>query len=725
MAEEFSTDGMLDMYLFENEQLLEQLQERVLEQKDAECFDEDSINEIFRTMHTIKGSSGIMMFDNITAVSHKLEDVFYYLRESHPEHVPHLELVEHVLSVEDFISSELEKIRNGDPADGDSSEIIKDLDKFLEAIKNGGTKKEGVEPPPENVHVEPKHFYIAPVATSASRFYKIYLTFFQETEMANVHAYKVVYALKEVAEDILYSPEDIISDPSVADTILEEGFRILLQAQCSEEEIRNIIGVGYDIKSVDVYECKAEEFLQGFDFGDQEHEVIDLDSSVEEIDAKAAEKSVEKDGDGNKPKEEKKPEKPQIAPGDFVIKSREPGKQKKLAKDKKGEKNAFISVNVKKMDQLMDLIGELVISESVVLQNPDLKVPGLNLDRFNKAAGQLAKISTDLQDVIMSMRMVSLSNTFQKMNRIVFDVSRKLGKDIEFEMIGEQTEVDKNIIEKISDPLMHIVRNAVDHGIEEKAQRLESGKSEKGKVILSAKTEAGKVWISVSDDGAGLDRAKILAKARKQGILEDSKPDSAYSDKEVFQLITLPGFSTNEQVTEYSGRGVGMDVVVQNIQSIGGTLDIDSKAGMGSTMSLKIPLTLAIIDGIVMETGTSSFVLETGVIKEFVRVKEDMMIYEPNGDEYIMIRGECYPVLRLGRWYGLEQYCESVEDGVMLILEVENQRVCLLVDKLIGEQEIVVKPIPSYIKKVKGLSGCTQLGDGSIALILDAAGLME
>ena len=723
MAEEFSTDGMLDMYLIENEQLLEQLQERVLEQKDADCFDEDSINEIFRTMHTIKGSSGIMMFDNITAVSHKLEDVFFYLRESHPENVPHLELVEHVLSVEDFISSELEKIRNGDPADGDSSEIIKDLDKFLEVIKNGGVVG-GAEAPPENVHVEPKHFYIAPVATSASRFYKIHLTFYPGTEMANVHAYKTVYALKEIAEDILYSPEDIISDPASADTIVEEGFRILLQAQSTEEEIRNIIGVGYDIKSVDIFECKAEEFLQGFDFGDHEPEVIDLDSSVEDIDSKAQEKSADKEA-GEKPKaEEKKPEK-KIAPGDFVIKSREPGKQKKLAKDKKGEKNAFISVNVRKMDQLMDLIGELVISESVVLQNPDLKVPGLNLDRFNKAAAQLSKISTDLQDVIMSMRMVSLSNTFQKMNRIVFDVSRKLGKDIEFEMIGEHTEVDKNIIEKISDPLMHIVRNAVDHGIEEKAERMESGKSAKGKVTLSAKTEAGKVWISVEDDGAGLDRNKILAKARKQGILDENKPDAAYTDKEVYQLITLPGFSTNEQVTEYSGRGVGMDVVVQNIQSIGGTLDIDSKPGMGSIMSLKIPLTLAIIDGIVMETGNSSFVLETGVIKEFIRVKEDMMIYEPNGDEYIMVRGECFPVLRLGRWYHMEQYCESVEDGVMLILEVENQKVCLLVDKLIGEQEIVVKPIPSYIKKVKGLSGCTQLGDGSIALILDAAGLME
>ena len=720
MAEEFSTDGMLDIYLFENEQLLEQLQERVLEQKDAECFDEDSINEIFRTMHTIKGSSGIMMFDNITAVSHKLEDVFYYLRESHPDNVPHLQLVEHVLEVEDFISGELEKIRNGDPADGDATQLVADLEKFLNMLKNGGAAA-GQEPPPENVHEEPKHFYIAPVATNDSRFYKIYLTFYPTTEMANVHAYKTVYALKEIAEDLLYSPEDIISDESSAEKILKEGFRILLQAQCTEEEIRQIIGVGYDIKEVDVYECKAEEFLQGFDFGEEDAEaapVIDLNASVEEIESKAETASGED-------KKEEAPAKPKMAPGDFVIKSKEPGKRKTLAKDKKSDKASFISVNVSKMDQLMELIGELVISESVVLQSPDLNVPGLYLDNFHKAAAQLSKVSTDLQDVIMSMSMVPLTNTFQKMNRIVFDTSRKLGKEIEFVMVGDQTEVDKNIIEHISDPLMHIVRNSVDHGIESKEERLESGKPEKGKVTLSAKTAAGKVWISVSDDGAGLDREKIIAKARKQGLLDDTKPDSAYSDKEVYQFITLPGFSTNEQVTEISGRGVGMDVVIQNIQAIGGTLEIESTAGLGSTMSLKIPLTLAIIDGIVMETGDSSFVMETGVIKEFIRVKEEMMIHEPNGEEYIMIRGECYPVLRLGKWYGLEHYEESVEKGIMLILEVEDKKICLLVDKLVGEREIVVKPIPSYIGKVKGLSGCTQLGDGSIALILDATGLIE
>ena len=423
--------------------------------------------------------------------------------------------------------------------------------------------------------------------------------------------------------------------------------------------------------------------------------------------------------------EENQPKNP--APGDFVIQSKEPGKSKKLAKDKKGkaEKTAYISVDIAKMDMLMDLIGELVISESVVLQNQDLKVPGLKLDNFNKAAAQMAKISTDLQNVIMSMRMVPLTNTFQKMNRIVFDVSRKLGKDIEFVMIGDTTEVDKNIIENISDPLMHLVRNSVDHGIETQEERLAAGKTQRARVTLSAKTESGKVWISVQDNGKGLDREKIMAKAKKNGLLDLSRAESSYTDKEVYQFITLPGFSTNEQVTEYSGRGVGMDVVVSNLQSIGGTLEIESTPGEGSAMNLKIPLTLAIVDGIVMKVGDTSFVIETGVVKEFVSVREDMMIHEPNGQEFVMIRGECYPVRRLGNFYHLHNYQTEVEEGMMVILEVEGKNVCLFVDSLIGKQEIVVKPIPSYVKKVKGLSGCTQLGDGSIALILDPGGISE
>ena len=661
-----------------------------------------------------------MMFDEITNISHKLEDVFFYLRESKPQNVPHLELVEHVLQVADFITGEMDKIQNGETADGDASEIVAVVDKFLTAIKNGEGEKDKVIK--ENVHEEPQQFYIAPMATSASHFYKIYLTFQPDVQLANIHAYKTVYALKEIAEDLLHYPEDIISDEASAEEILENGFKILLQAQSSEAELREIVQEGYDIKKVEIYECTAKEFQQGFDsFGSEIR--IDLESSVEEIEAKAAEAEA---GEAAKA-QQKPPEKKKIAPGDFVIQSKEPGKGKKLAKDKpkKQEKAAFISVDVHKMDMLMDLIGELVISESVVLQNPDLKVPGLKLDNFNKAAAQMAKISTDLQNVIMSMRMVPLTNTFQKMNRIVFDVSRKLGKDIEFEMIGEHTEVDKNIIEHISDPLMHLVRNSVDHGIETPKEREASGKTEKGKVTLWAKTESGKVLIGVQDNGKGLSREKILAKARKQGLLDPMKPDSDYSDKEVYQFITLPGFSTNEQVTEYSGRGVGMDVVVSNIQAIGGSLEIESTPGEGRIMNLKIPLTLSIIDGIVMEVGKSSFVIETGVVKEFVGMRENMVVRNPNGEEFVMIRGEGYPILRIGEWYQLQNYKADMENGMLVLVEVEKKTICLYVDRLVGKQEIVVKPIPDYIKKVKGLSGCTQLGDGSIALILDATGLIE
>ena len=721
MAEDFSTQGMLEIYLYENGQLLERLQEIVLEYKDEECFDEDSINEIFRAMHTIKGSSGVMMFDEVTKISHKLEDVFYYLRESKPDNVPHMELVEHVLQVVDFITSEMIKIESGQPADGSAADYVEALDAFLNKIKNGeGEKAKEIK---ENVHVEPQQFYIAPMATSASHFFKIYLTFQKDLPLANVHAYKAVYALKEIAEDLLHYPEDIISDDKAADEILENGFKMLLQAQCSEADIRKIIKEGYDIQKVEVYECSAKEFQQGFASVSSEIR-IDLESSVEAIEAKADGGMMYIAPDASTAAA---PEKKAMAPGDFVIESKGPGTGKKLAKDKpkKVDKAAFMSVDIRKMDMLMDLIGELVIAESVVLQNPDLQVPGLKLDNFNKAARQMKKISSDLQNTIMSMRMVPLTNTFQKMNRIVFDVSRKLGKEIEFEMVGDQTEVDKNVSEHISDPLMHLVRNSVDHGIEMPEERVAAGKTEKGKITLTAKNESGKIWITVQDNGKGLDRTKILAKARKQELLDPRKLDKEYTDKEVFQLITLPGFSTKEAVTEYSGRGVGMDVVVSNLQSIGGSLEIESVLGQGSQMIMKIPLTLAIIDGIVMKVGKSSFVIETSSVKEFMRAREEMLVMKPDGQELVMVRGECYPVLRVGEWYQLTGYKADIENGMFVLAEVEGQMVCIFVDDLIGKQEIVVKPIPDYIKKVKGLSGCTQLGDGSIALILDIAGLTK
>lgn len=714
MAESYITDGMLEMFLYESEQMLEQLETITLEKEKEETFDTASVNEIFRCMHTIKGSSGVMMYHNIASISHKLEDVFYYIRESHPTDIPHKELVGHIMDVCEFIRTELEKIKNGEEPDGNAESKIQQLDDFLNRIKNHITSI-GAQLPPENTYKEPGQYYIAPVASNNSKFFIIYIYYRSDTEMANIHAYTATYALKEIAEDILFEPEDIISNEKSCETILKDGFLIALQTQSKQEEILHLID-GSGIEKIDIHECTPEEFLRK---GKKKTETKISGQTEALMDEKKAAISDEMTVSDKKNTISKESKQELTRLSEFLIKDET--KRKEIPKPQ--VKQSFISVNITKMDELMDLIGELVIAEAVVLQNPDLKVPGLDLTNFQKAAGQLSKITSELQDSIMSMRMMPLNNTFQKMNRIVYDVSRKLDKNIDLVIIGENTEVDKNIIEHISDPLMHLIRNAVDHGIESKEVRAAKGKPEKATITLEAKNEGGKVWISVKDDGKGLVREKILTKAKENGLL-NGKNEKELSDKEVFNFITLPGFSTKEQVTEYSGRGVGMDVVVSNIQAVGGSLEIDSKEDEGSTMTLKIPLTLAIMDGIILGIGTSSYVVATEDVKEFVCAAKEQIIIEPEGTECILLRGECCKILRLKQYYHMTDGKDKIEEGILAILEHENKRIALLVDELIGEQEIVVKPIPSYIKKVKGLSGCTQLGDGSISLILDVGSLL-
>ncbi len=711
MAEEFNLDGMVDIYIYENGQLLENLEEIVLETKDDEAFDENSINEIFRIMHTIKGSSGVMMYDNIMKVSHKLEDIFYYLRENIGIKEPHMELTDIVFQVMDFINGEMEKIKDGNDPDGDNVKLIEMMEKFLGNLKGTAdspkdTEKEQkpVVETSSSMDLGPNQFYIAPQVSGTAKCFRIKITYHEDTQMSNLRAYSATYALKEYTEDVHYWPEDILTDENSSDTILAEGFLMLVRGDFTEDKLRELLDTTSEISDIMISECTVVEFERGFSDEPIQEESVEPPTTGE---------AVEK-------KEEAHPQ-----PGDYVI-QKEAGKAKQITKKKKKEvKQAFMSVNIDKMNMLMDLMGEMVIAESVVLQNPDLQVPNLDLSNFQKAASQLSKITTEMQELIMSMRMMPLTNTFQKMNRTVFDMSRKLGKNIEFEMIGDTTEVDKNIIENISDPLMHLVRNSVDHGVETPEERQAAGKTEPAKVTLEAKNEGGKVWISVRDNGKGLNRNKLYKKAWENGILPDNRIESDYSDKEIFQFITFPGFSTKEKVTEFSGRGVGMDVVVKNIQKIGGVLDIDSVEGEGTTMTMKIPLTMAIIDGIVMRNGNTKFVMETGAIKQFIRVTDNQLIHEPNGEEYVMIRGECYPILRLSQKYHLEDAVTDVEDGVMLLLEYEGNTLCVLIDELVGTQEIVVKPIPPYVKKVHGISGCTQLGDGSIALILDVSGLMQ
>ena len=357
---------------------------------------------------------------------------------------------------------------------------------------------------------------------------------------------------------------------------------------------------------------------------------------------------------------------------------------------------------------------------------PDIWLDFDSFDNFMKSARQLRKLTDDLQDIAMSLRMVPISGVFQKMNRIVRDMKQKLGKDVRLTLIGEDTEVDKTIVDSIQDPIMHMVRNAMDHGIEDDAnERIRAGKSAQGEIILSASHTSNEVVISISDDGQGMNPEKLLAKARERGIL--TKPENEYTRKEALGLVMLPGFSTNQTVTEFSGRGVGMDVVKKNVESVGGTVSLSSEEGQGTTFLMKIPLTLAIMDGMKVTVGSSIFTIAIANIRQSFKILADEIILDESGNEMVERMGSFYPILRLHQFYVIETQVTELVDGILLWVETSDHSFCLFVDDLIGEQQVVVKPFPAFLTtfdlKNYGISGCTILGDGNISIILDIQGL--
>ncbi len=643
MSEIYENESMLDIFIFEISQLIEQLEELILSNEEECCYSPCSLNEIFRIMHTIKGSSAMMMFQNISSLAHAMEDLFFYLREKKPEHVDYNVLSDLILECIDFIKVEIEKIKNGDQADGIYTELIERIHCFLNFLKEGGGIQE-------------------------SNSFKIVLFFEEGCEMENLRAFSIIHNLDEFVTEITFCPDDLDRGEETIEALRKEGFTIYLKTKCSYDKI-------YD------FFCHTE-FVREFRV-----------SVWDKKEPERAKVEIEK-------------------------------RQEKLAGNKEEQnimpQQSIISVGVGKLDKLMDLMGELVIAEAMVIQNSDLK--GLVLDNFYKASQQLTKITDEMQDIIMSVRMVPLSVTFHKMHRLVRDMSKKLGKEINLEILGEETEVDKNIIEHISDPLMHLVRNAIDHGLEFPDVREEKGKQRIGNLTLEAKNEGGDVLIMIKDDGQGLNKASILKKAKENGLLQ--KTEEEMSDKEVYNLIFLPGFSTNIDVTEFSGRGVGMDVVTKNIEMVGGTVALDSVEGSGTTITLKIPLTLAIIDGMNIKVGNSYFTIPTILVKEFFRVKQGDIITDPDNNEMIMVRGLCYPLVRLYEYYKVKNARTDFEEGIIIMVERDDNMICIFADELLGQQQVVVKALPDYIrkfKKIKGLTGCTLLGDGNISLILDIA----
>ncbi len=382
-----------------------------------------------------------------------------------------------------------------------------------------------------------------------------------------------------------------------------------------------------------------------------------------------------------------------------------------------------IRVDTTKLDQLLDLIGELVIIEAMVAQNQDIRALDVPTESFDKAVRQLDKITRDLQDIATSVRMIPLSGLFKRMIRLVRDLSQKEGKTVNLSLIGEDIEVDKTVIEHITDPLIHIVRNSIDHGLYTAEEIKILGKTETGLLTLEANYNGGEVWLSVTDNGRGLSRNRILGKAAEKGLITGDGSD--LKDDEVWDLIFQPGFSTADKVTDVSGRGVGMDVVKKNVEKIRGKIDVQSRVGAGTKIILKIPLTLSIIDGMIVRVGFTRYTIPIVDILKTVQVTREMVTVTPDGQEIINLRGELLPIVKLSCQFGVKADSDELVDGLIVVVENSERRLCLLVDELLGQQQVVIKGLPDYVRGIQGLSGCTILGDGSISLIIDVSGVMD
>ncbi len=690
-------EPLLDLYIFETRQMLEELEQKMLQFEQTSEL-ESSIHEIFRIMHTIKSSSALMKIKNIANLAHSSEDLFSFLREVNPRDFDGSGLADLVLNIVDFMKTEIIKIDNQQKPDGDCNELIRQIEKSLAGLQQSNPeftarKKKAAD------SIKYDFFFTEPGKAAASpkkNRFRAVVFFEKDCQMENTRAFGTLLELKEVAEIVHYYPDDIIDNKENELLIRNSGFHITFRSDLSFKKIKKFFGHIPLIEKLQLQQLKKEE-------PDQAFPGVNFAYHPGEPEQAATIESLE-------PRVHPEPGKDQLIPV-------EAGKKNVTA----SSRQIIINVNVAKLDLLLDLIGELVIAEALVTHNSDLD--GLSLDNFDKAARQLRKITNEIQDVVMSIRMLPLTIIFRKMNRLVRDMGHTLGKEIRLETRGEETEVDKNIIEHISDPLIHLIRNAIDHGIEPVSERIAKGKPEYGTISLEAKEAGGDVRITVKDDGAGLDKQKILQLAKQQRLL--TKPEHELTDREIFSFILLPGFSTKETVTEYSGRGVGMDVVKDNIEKIRGNIFIDSVPNEGTAITIRVPLTLAIITGMTISVGYSRYTVPIDAIVESLKVSGDDVITGQNGKEAVVIRGKQYPLIRLHRLYNVKTEITEINDGIVMMVQNESKRSCLFADGILGEQQVVIKPLPIYIDNIKGIGGCALLGDGAISLVLDIEELLS
>lgn len=758
-----------EVFFDEAEELLAEA-ERLLLGLDIDDPDNEDLNAIFRAAHSIKGGAATFGFMDMAEITHVLENLLDKIRKNEMKLTA--EHVDAFLSAKDVLTMELDGHRNASEVDQEQVSDVKMVLKSLsEADQVSAPKAETapIQAAPEKaapIVEETKVPEPAPAAVVADA---DGLTHFN-------------IALPEVTEKDLNNLKDELSLLGDAESTKQENGRysITLKTDSSKDDIISICsfvldpndlvitigGAGAEANAVAAETMVAKEEKEA-DFGLFDDEPIKAEAKQAEpkeskpsTDGTTEKVKVEEEvgyglfaEDGKEAQEEGYGFFAPFKPHDDATKATLIGDDTPLTAENAGEDHAkveadaavksapvekrkearreadkpatnaettSIRVGVEKVDQLINLVGELVITQAMIDQRVNALDPVYHESLINSVT-QLTRNTRDLQEAVMSIRMMPMDFVFSRFPRMVRDLAGKLNKKVEFVTIGATTELDKGLIERIVDPLTHLVRNSVDHGIETPEKRRANGKSESGQLTLSAAHKGGSIVIEVTDDGAGLDRDRILAKAKSNGL----DVSESMSDADVFGLIFAPGFSTAEKVTDVSGRGVGMDVVKRNITAMGGTVEIRSALGFGTTISIALPLTLAILDGMSVALGKNLYVVPLNLIVETLQpVAED--IKTVTGEGYMVhVRGEYLPIIALHALFNDRNAITDPTKGVLLIIEADGKKSALFVDRLVGQQQVVIKSLETNFKKIQGISGATIMGDGSVALIIDVPAIIQ
>ncbi|WP_241189962.1 chemotaxis protein CheA [Enterobacter ludwigii] len=649
----------------EADELLADMEQHLLDLV-PEAPDSEQLNAIFRAAHSIKGGAGTFGFTILQETTHLMENLLDEARRG--EMQLNTDIINLFLETKDIMQEQLDAYKSSAEPDAASFEYICNALRQL-ALEAKGDAAAAVVPAAKLSVVDAVTAQEAAPAAAASKV-RVVLSRLKENE---------VDLLEEELSNLAKLSNVVKGKDSLSAT-LEEGI--------SQD----------DIVAVLCFVIEADQIAF-----ETETAAVDVPAAVEEV-AVVPQAAA-----------------PAVAPAAPVLKAvpkdaAAPGRGDKPAA--RSSESTSIRVAVEKVDQLINLVGELVITQSMLAQRSNELDPVTHGDLIT-SMGQLQRNARDPQESVMSIRMMPMEYVFSRFPRLVRDLASKLNKQIELTLMGSSTELDKSLIERIIDPLTHLVRNSLDHGIELPENRIAAGKSPVGNLILSAEHQGGNICIEVTDDGAGLNRERILAKAISQGMAVNEN----MTDEEVGMLIFAPGFSTAEQVTDVSGRGVGMDVVKRNIQEMGGHVEIKSKQGSGTTIRILLPLTLAILDGMSVKVADEVFILPLNAVMESLQPREEDLHPLAGGERVLEVRGEYLPLVELWKVFEVDGAKTEATQGIVVILQSAGRRYALLVDQLIGQHQVVVKNLESNYRKVPGISAATILGDGSVALIVDVSAL--